>query len=132
MLGVIALQVAQRREEAHITPSGERGERENPERGKVKLEVWWPKDGVRISGTHPFKAIVTELSLPQYTMYWQVDGDRLNPLANNYEEYPHKEVLVDLSGWKWRGSGPYVVNFVAKDANGNNIAERRVDIYVTH
>jgi hypothetical protein len=86
---------------------------------------------VQISGTHPFKAIVRELS-PQYTMYWQVDGDRLNPLANNYEEYPHKEVLVDLGGWKWRGDGPYAVNFVVRDANGNNIAERRVDIYFTH
>jgi hypothetical protein len=35
-----------------------------------------------------------------FPLYWQVDGDRLNPLANNYEEYSHKEVLMDLSGWK--------------------------------
>lgn len=101
-----------------------------PHEGKVEVEVWWPKNGVRISGTHPFKAIATDLSLPEYTMYWQVDGDRLNPLANNYEEYPHKEVLVDLSGWKWRGDGPYKVNFVAKDMNGKTIAEREVNIYV--
>jgi len=132
MLGIVALRVNKEPEETHTKSSNERVERVNPDRGKVEIEVWWPKNGVRISGTHPFKAIVRELSLPEYTMYWQVDGDRLNPLANNYEEYPHKEVLVDLSGWKWRGDGPYAVNFVARDANGNSIAERRVDIYVTH
>jgi DNA-binding winged helix-turn-helix (wHTH) protein len=102
-----------------------------PHGEKVEVDVWWPKDGVRVSGTHPFKAIVTNLPLSEYTMYWQVDGDRLNPLANNYEEYPHKEILVDLSGWRWRGDGPYKVNFVAKDALGKTIAEREVKIYVS-
>lgn len=116
--------------EEHTDPSDGRLVSARPHGEKVEMDIWWPKDGVRISGTHPFKAIVTNLSLHEYTMYWQVDGDRLNPLANNYEVYPHKEILVDLSGWKWRGDGPYKVNFVAKDSLGKTIAEREVKIYV--
>jgi hypothetical protein len=115
----------------HTNPSGERVVGAIWRGEKVEVDVWWPKDGARVSGMQPFKAITTELSLPEYTMYWQVDGDRLNPLTNNYEEYPHKEVLVDLSGWRWRGDGPYKVNFVAKDTNGKTIAEREVTIYVS-
>lgn len=129
VIGVVVLRTGKRSEE-RADPSEGRLVGARPHGEKVEMEVWWPEDEVRISGTHPFKAIVTNLSLHEYTMYWQVDGDRLNPLANNYELYPHKEILVDLSGWKWRGDGPYKVNFVAKDALGKTIAEREVKIYV--
>jgi DNA-binding winged helix-turn-helix (wHTH) protein len=126
----VVLRVAGKFKGAAINPPGGFVEHPQPHRGAAEVEVWWPKDGSKLSGTQPFKAIATDLSLQEYTMYWQVDGDRLNPLANSYEEYPHKEVLVDLSGWNWRGDGPYKVNFVAKDANGNVIAERGIMIYV--
>jgi DNA-binding winged helix-turn-helix (wHTH) protein len=126
----IVVRVARKPAGYAAPPPGETVEHSQTHRGKVEVDVWWPKDGIRLSGSHPFKAIATNLSLQEYTMYWQVDGDRLNPLANSYDEYPHKEVLVDLSGWNWRGDGPYKVNFVAKDANGNTIAERGIMIYV--
>jgi DNA-binding winged helix-turn-helix (wHTH) protein len=129
-VGFVVLKMVKRPEE-HTNPSAERIVGSTPQGEKIEVDVWWPKDGVRVSGMQPFKAIATNLSLPEYTMYWQVDGDRLNPLANNYEEYPHKEVLVDLSGWRWRGSGPYKVNFVAKDTNGKTIAEREVGVYIS-
>lgn len=128
--GFVVLRTAMRPQE-QPTPSAERVVGATPHGEKVEVQVWWPKEGVRVSGMQPFKAMATNVALPEYTMYWQVDGDRLSPLANNYEEYPHKEVLVDLSSWRWRGDGPYKVNFVAKDMNGKTIAEREVNIYVS-
>lgn len=53
-------------------------------------------------------------------------------MVDSYQDAPHEETSVDLSGWTWRGTGPYSVNFVAKDGNGNIIAQRTVSIYVTH
>lgn len=43
-------------------------------------------------------------------------------MPDNYADYPHKEALVDLTNWNWRGTGPYVLTFVAKDPNGNIVA----------
>lgn len=96
------------------------------------IDIWWPSDGTQVSGTQPFKAVVSNLGLSQYTMSWQVDGGGLVPMADSYQDAPHKEVSVDLSGWTWRGIGPYSVNFMAKDGNGNIIAQRTISIYVTH
>lgn len=96
------------------------------------IDIWWPSDGAQVSGTQPFKAVVGNLSLSQYNMSWQVDGGGLVPMADSYQDAPHKEASVDLSGWTWRGVGPYSVNFVVKDGNGNTIAQRAVSIYVFH
>ncbi len=63
-------------------------------------------------------------------MYWQVDGHRLNLMDNNQQDYPHKESLVDLSGWSWKASGAYTITFVAKDNQGTTIAEKSVLINV--
>lgn len=93
------------------------------------LEIWWPVQNVSLSGVQPLKALVKELPVTAYQLYWQVDGDRLNFIPNNYDGTPHKEVLVDFTNWNWKGSGPYVLNFVAKDNSGNKIAERAVSIY---
>jgi len=99
--------------------------------GPVITDIWWPTDGSIVSGLQPFKAMLTNKSTNEYSMYWQVDGDRLNVMENSDVDYPHKEALVDLSGWNWRDTGPYVVNFVSKDGSGNVIGERAVQINVT-
>jgi hypothetical protein len=65
-------------------------------------------------------------------MYWQVDGDRLNEMHDSQQDWPHKEYVADLSGWNWRGTGPYELNFVAKDLSGNILAQRKIIIYVNH
>jgi hypothetical protein len=102
-----------------------------PPPANYQIDIWWPTDGAQVSGTQPFQAIVTDLGLSQYNLYWQVDNGQLNFIPDNFNNSPHKEVLVDLSGWNWRGTGPYLVNFVAKDLNGNTIAQRAVNIYVS-
>ncbi len=94
------------------------------------VEVWWPSDGSRVSGVQPFKAMVNNMDIGQYQMFWQVDGDRLNVMGDSNEDYPHKESLVDLTGWNWKGTGPYTINFVAQNSSGQAISEKAVNIYI--
>lgn len=96
------------------------------------VDIWWPAGGSQVTGTQPFQAIVSGLSLSEYNLFWQVDGGQLNLMMDNFQNYPHKESLVDLSGWTWRGTGPYTINFVARDASGNTLAQRAVNISVVH
>ena len=85
-----------------------------------------------VSGTQPLKVRLENLALSQYNMYWQVDGGQPNLMANSSDGADHKEYVVDLSGWNWRGSGPYTLNFVAKDLSGNILQQSSVQIYVQH
>lgn len=95
----------------------------------ASIEVWWPTDGSHVSGVQPFKAVVPDRDISTYSMLWQVDGDLLNEMADSAEGYPHKESIVDLSGWNWKGAGPYSLAFTAKDAGGSTIATRSVNIF---
>ncbi len=100
-----------------------------PANGAQAIDIWWPSNGAQVSGVQPFKAMVYNLPASDYTMYWQVDGGQLNPMAPNSTDYPHMEASVDVTPWTWRGTGPYVVTFVAKDVNGNVIATASSTIY---
>ncbi len=116
-------------DEVTIIPVG--GSTQTP-LGDVVLDIWWPGNGVAVQGIQPFKAMLTNRDISSYQMYWQVDGDRLNEMANSTQDYPHKESLVDLSGWNWKSSGIYNINFVAKDAGGALLKEKNININVTH
>ncbi|HUH12934.1 MAG TPA: glycoside hydrolase family 6 protein [Longimicrobiales bacterium] len=95
------------------------------------IEVWWPTDGAALTGTQPFKAVLSGWSLKQYRMYWQVDGGQLNAMYDSHEGGAHKEALVDVDGWTWRGSGPYQVTFVARDKrNKTTLGSASVSITV--
>ncbi len=93
-------------------------------------DVWWPSNGATLSGTQPFKALLENRDVSTYRMFWQVDKGGLVEMASNYADWPHKEALVDLSGWTWRGKGPYTLNFVSKDLSGNTLAQKQVKIYI--
>ena len=101
-----------------------------PPPASVALDIWWPTDGSTIGGNQPFKAMLTNTDTSTYNMFWQVDGGQLNQMANNATDYAHKESLVDLSGWTWNKTGPYKVNFVAKDNSGTLIQQKAVNINV--
>jgi hypothetical protein len=94
------------------------------------IDVWWPTDNAEVSGLQPFKALLRGSEVDSYQMYWQVDGGGLVPMPTNLTDYPHKESLVDLSGWNWKGSGPYRLSFVAKTAQGATLSERQINIIV--
>jgi hypothetical protein len=99
--------------------------------GSYETDIWWPTNGSRVSGIQPFKAMLKNLAVSAYEMFWQVDGDRLNTMPTNEQDYPHKETLVDLSGWNWKNEGPYNINFVSKDFGGNLLSQRSIDLYIT-
>lgn len=95
------------------------------------LDIWWPSSGASVSGLQPFKALLTDRSLDQYEMYWQVDGGQLNPMDNSDVDWPHKEAWVDLTGWNWKGTGPYSISFIAKELSGLLLGSKSIDITIT-
>ena len=96
------------------------------------INVWWPSNGGPVSGVQPFKAMLTNMDVKDYQMFWQVDGGSLNAMQTNTTDYPHKEALVDLSGWNWQAAGQYIVTFIAKNSSGAVITTQNVKITVTH
>lgn len=92
------------------------------------LNNWWPVNGAVVTGTQPFKGMADGMDISQYKMYWQVDNGQYNLMSDNQNNYPHKESLVDVTGWSWHGSGPYTITFTAKDQNGNVISSKSFSI----
>jgi endoglucanase len=92
------------------------------------VAIWWPQDGSTISGTQPFKAVLSNRSIDSYTMYWQVDNGNLVPMGTSTIDYPHKEAIVDVRNWTWRDTRAYQVNFVAKDLSGNTVAQKTITV----
>jgi hypothetical protein len=88
------------------------------------IDVWWPKPGVVINGTQPFKADLVGRALSTYKMYWQVGNGQLNLMYSSTVDAPHKEAMVDVTSWTWLGNGPYQITFVAKDTKGKTIATK--------
>jgi hypothetical protein len=95
------------------------------------VNIWWPSNGATVQGVQPFKAVVDGMDVSQYQMYWQVDSGTLNLMSNSSADYPHKESLVDVSGWSWRSDNNYTINFVAKNSAGTIIAQKSIVIHVT-
>lgn len=97
------------------------------------LTIWWPTDGSLLSGTQPFKARLEDIRLSQYRMFWSVDGDQLNPMADSISGGNHKEAEIDLSNWTWRDAGssygPFSVTFTAKDTSGAIVETKTITIY---
>lgn len=93
------------------------------------VNVWWPTNAVTVTGTQPFKAVLVNTSLSAYSMYWQVDDGQLNKMSDSNTDSPHKESIVDLSGWSWHGTGPYVLTFVAKNSAGSELGKTSITIY---
>jgi fibronectin type 3 domain-containing protein len=90
------------------------------------VTVLLPADNSTLSGLNTFQAYLNGRALSTYQMFWQVDGDRLNPMSDSNVGTPHKEALVDVSTWTWRGAGPYgpyTINFVAQEWNGAFVGE---------
>ena len=83
-----------------------------------------------LSGTTPFKARLGTTPLESYKMFWQVDGGQLNSMYNSTTGGIHKEAYVKVRSWKWNGTGPYTVTFVAKDLTGTVLARHSVTIFV--
>lgn len=102
-----------------------------PPPAAAQVDIWWPTNGAIISGTQPFQAIVPGMSIDQYNMYWQVDGGVLNLMNTDATDgFSHKRSWVDVNGWLWNGTGPYNINFVARNLGGGLIAQKEINIHV--
>lgn len=117
---------------ATVTLSGGGTTPPPPPPGPSTIEIWWPTDSVTISGTQPFKIMQTNMSVDSYAAYWSVDSGGRVAMPTSLTEYPHKEALVDLSGWSWRGAGPYTVKFTTTRTDGSVISERIISIFASH
>jgi endoglucanase len=102
----------------------------NPTGGSHIIETWWPVASSNLSGTQPFKAVVKDLPVTSYKMTWSVDGGQPNAMSDNYDNYPHKQATVDVSSWKWHGSGPYHLEFKATGLDGQSLAVSGEDVTV--
>jgi len=76
--------------------------------------VWWPTSGTVVQGVQPLKAVVQDTDISQYEMYWKVGNNMPVQMQNNYKDSPHKEVSIDFTNWTWNGSGPYLIDLIAK------------------
>ncbi|MDP1624918.1 MAG: glycoside hydrolase family 6 protein [bacterium] len=91
---------------------------------KKEVSIAYPVNNSQVSGSGTFKATLTNADTSSYRMYWNVDGGSDNEMVNN-------ESIIDFSGWTWKGQGPYVIAFTAKDkSNGNVIATAKSSITV--
>jgi hypothetical protein len=95
------------------------------------IDIWWPTTGSTVSGVTPFKALVENQSVSNYTMTWQVDGGQSNSMYESNDGYAHMESMADVSGWNWNGSGPYLLTFTAKDPEGNIVATKTVSVTIS-
>lgn len=51
-------------------------------------------------------------------------------MGDSLVDHPHKEVVVNVGGWNWKGNGPYVITFVAKNLAGSVVGQRSVTVLI--
>lgn len=94
---------------------------------RAPVVVEGPTHGSRLAGTTTFRARADGVDPDAYAMTWQVDSGQRNAMATVAGA---KEALVDVSGWTWKGEGPYRLTFRATDAKGRTVGTADVDVYV--
>jgi endoglucanase len=99
-------------------------------KNSVTVDIVAPHEGATLSGVVEFRAALSNLRpAAEYEMFWQVDDGVQNRMSDRDAVY--KTAAVDVSGWNWRGSGPYTVKFVARERRNNRlIAQESVTVQV--
>ncbi len=93
-----------------------------------ELSIEWPTDGAHIDNMQAFKASLSNATSSEYIMFWQVDDDRYNQMTT-LSASGGMEAPVDLSGWNWKGEGPYRVTFIAQTPTGFELSKKSIQIY---
>ena len=96
------------------------------------INPWWPTDGVSLSGPQSLKAVVANVDVNKYDMFWTVDDGATTVMPSNYTISPHKEAVVDVSSWNWQTSSIYKLSFIAKAKNGDEIGRTTMNVTVYH
>ena len=103
-----------------------------PAPSQSQLSIWWPTEGVNLSGVTPFKAQLSNTPADSYSMSWSVDGGVANDMAYSEQDKPHYQSWVDVSGWRWQQAGVYTLRFTAKDRSGNTLATTSRRVLINH
>jgi endoglucanase len=99
--------------------------------GGNTISIWWPTEGATVGGVQPLKAVVDNSEVSAYQMSWRVDGGDLNSMETSLTDSPHKEAVIDFSGWNWKGNGPYTIEVVAKNNYGETITSKSTNLFLT-
>lgn len=86
-------------------------------------------------GTHLFRANLLNRENYTYVTSWQVDGGEYHWMRDNTDGHIYEEDFVDVSGWWWRGRGPYKITFITrefKERGEKIISQRTIDLYLTN
>jgi endoglucanase len=89
-----------------------------------------PGVGATLSGLVELRASLADgRRAADYVMTWQVDGGA--PTVMSDRDGTFKVANVDVSGWTWRGAGPYTITFTARENKGNRqIGQQSVQVQV--
>ena len=87
-----------------------------------------PADGAWLTGVQRFTAKLDGMATRQYTMTYAVDGRPAVSMPAKNSTY--MEARVDVSGWTWKGTGPYAVVFTATDRKGRLLGRTMVNVNV--
>ena len=101
-----------------------------PTNTPTTINVWWPTDNAHVSGIVPFKATLDGKDVSEYSLTWQVVGGVTHNMENVTTDYPHKESVVDVSGWNWDISESYVITFIARDTTQKIISKTQKIIFI--
>jgi endoglucanase len=91
---------------------------------------WWPVNNASITGTQPFKAILSNWNINDYHIYWSVDNGQPNEMPTNYTDVPHKEMLVTVNSWNWRTDNTYLITYIAKNNSGTELARTQFNVVI--
>ncbi len=92
-----------------------------------QLQVKQPTDGASLRGLTTFQVTLPGVPTSGYTATWAVDsGQPVSMTANSDGTFT---APVDVSGWTWRGEGPYQLRFTA--TTGSSVYTRDVTVKVT-
>ncbi len=74
-----------------------------------------------------FRLQVTGFASDEITAFWQSQGGHQNHVyANSAGEY---EAVINVSGWRWRGQGPYPIIFsIVDQANSALLASETIEL----
>ncbi|MDB4977895.1 MAG: Glucanase [Candidatus Peribacteria bacterium] len=92
----------------------------------VSLNVLWPTNDLHLTGVQIFTLQMTSLPTDSYRATWKVDNGGENDLQTAGTV---KAANVDVTNWKWKGNGPYLLTFTVRDSQNALIASKDVSIY---
>ncbi len=81
---------------------------------KLEILVNSPKDGSTVTGTFKFD-VELKNAAGDCVLTWQVHEDESTAPVVMQRQDGVFEADVDVSGWNWRGKGPYRVRFTVKN-----------------